>query len=511
MSDQLNFLVKPKADLDSELNIGFISAPTISPENTLGVLSTERYVSENQSGIFSFYFSPPGVKVKQATISINSPSFSINGETVFGFNQSFSSTEIVDNGVKISFLTNPIGLKNIVKTDGGCFLPVINNGTVWRFYRVPESEPSWSWLRKAGFNIGDELILCYTVPETFYNTTSFLNPNPPSECRLVSKVETVYASDSFTVFYSGELELVDKIQVNGVDTYTGPFYPNVDQLIKIDSKDKSIRLPNAVQADDKISIFYKEYAQSYLYTGFKFVDETNSISWRSLDLNPEYGREILDHTTSDPYPTSAALFNQVLLYCIPSAACKISYEIINAVDGNINLTLDFISAFQYNETSFVRHYVGISEENFDASIGSSVSFHNQWGVTPFGLDEYDSLGVGSVSSDQFATFLPSMLPIAKVILTGLSTPESFNLVDTRTIGGGLPKVFDNLQLKIQNKEDSIRDLWDLGNWPGNIVNEGGHVIINIPETTLTNYTKEEVEEVVKFYLPIGVSFEINYT
>lgn len=509
-----NLYYYPVIESEGTLPIGFFSPPKITPDNSLAILSTERYVIQNQSEFYTYLYSPSGLNVIQANSSVEYSGTVINSEVVGGFSIGSNSLNIKDGSVEFNWLNSPITFVGVNQSQDEGFHPLISTGMVWRFHQVSENEPEWSWLKKAGLQAGEEVFLGYSVPEAFYDSTNITDPTNFHTSRTTTWVEDISPIGPHLLKFTRNLKYLNSITINGTEYSENiPYYESSSLVRSIDLDSKIITLKRSLDPTDKVTINYEVYTDLYKYTGYKFVDENNDISWKTLDLNPSYGREIADQVTESIKPASVALFNQVLLYLIPVCFCKLQFSSTGPADSAIlNGTLTFDSAFNYNETHFVRHYIGETNEVFDTSLGlSSSDFYNYWGITPFGQASYDEIGPGLLVDDIFSNFLPSMMPIGKILLAGPGAITSINSVDLRRRGGGIPENYSIPALKGSGNEDNLRNLWDFGNWPGKLYHTGGSFTVTLAKSILDTHTQEEIEKLVDFYTPPGVNAIIEYT
>jgi hypothetical protein len=499
--------------------IAYSAVKPPTPSDWISSFFTERYVIQNAPGIYTFTHQPSSLSVKSATASYSFEGASLpeSGASKAGSFSGVSNFIKVSNGnLVFNVLNDPISISGVKILPGGAFSPVISKGIVWRFHTVTANEPPHSWLIRSGLKEGDDVLLGYTVPETHYRTLTapptssvLLGDNTAS---LATETESVAVLDSITLKYSGDLEYLKSITVNNNILFED--FLAVDQsnnwVKSINPKNKTITLNKAVDQESDVDIQYLTLPDKYTYTGFRGLDPGGNIIWYPCDLNPTYGRVIKDYLTGVDYPSSVALLNQVLLYLVPSCYLKLSFSQVS--EGVLDGSLTFESAFNYGETHFVRHHVGEIKEVFDEDLGQETdSFFNYWGVTPFNQAQYDEQGQAYIKDDIFSTFLPSMMPLVKFSLTGPDPQKVINLVDIRRKGGGLPEQFSQSTLNQHSSGlDYLRSFYDISIWEGDATIEGGHVTIQILNTVLNEFSKEQVEQMVKLHLPPGVSYSILY-
>lgn len=499
--------------------LSFVVGPKATPETSLAVFSTERYVAQNYSNLYTYSYAPSSLDVVSANATFDYVGTTVNGMygTIGAIHGKLAPLTVVDSTIKFKWLNSPITLQGVRKLDSGAFVVNVSAGTVWRFYRVSENEPVWSWLLKAGLVAGDEVFLGYTVPESRYaiGTTSAPTGDPlfgNTSARLRSFSEVVTPSSPTTISYNGDLNTLTRIEVGGTRIFDGRFFNNVSDPVveNIDTTAKVIHLRKSLDPDAKVTLTYLCYADYYEYHGYRGYDGNGSPRWYCCDLNPEHGHIIDDPTNQVSLPSSTALLRQVLIYLIPSCFMKLSFTVGGSSDFTGAFTFD--SAFNYGETHFVRHYIGETNEIFDEDLGILPSeFYNYWGVTPLNQAEYDELGNGALGDDVFASFLPSLMPLGKIMLAGPNGVRTVNRSDVRSRGGGVPDPYSATGLStIATGMDFLRGFYDLGIWAGKLRQDGGVVEVQIADSVLDTYTRDEVMQVVQMNVPPGVHVALKF-
>lgn len=82
-------------------------------------------------------------------------------------------------------------------------------------------------------------------------------------------------------------------------------------------------------------------------------------------------------------------------------------------------------------------------------------------------------------------------------------------IDVRVRGGGIRDA-ESLEPEIRNL------LWDVSDWDGALRSGAGHVVIHLPRELLDpnhplgGYTEQSVHEIVRKYLPAGITFDIEF-
>lgn len=499
--------------------ISFVVGPKATPETSLAVFSTERYVAQNYSNLYTYSYAPSSLDVVSAAASFDYAGTTVNGMygTIGAIHGKVAPLAVLNSTIQFKWLNSPITLQGVRKLDSGAFVVNVSAGTVWRFYRVSANEPVWSWLSKAGLVAGDEVFLGYTVPESRYALGTTAAPTGDAlygntSVRLRSFTEVVTPSSPTTISYHGDLESLTRIDVGGVRIFDGRFFNEIaDPTIEsIDTTAKVIKLRRSFDPDARVQLTYLTYADYYEYHGFRGYDPNGIPRWYCCDLNPEHGHIIDDPTNQVSIPTATALLKQVLIYLVPTCFMKLSFTV--GASSNFTGTFTFDSAYNYGETHFVRHYIGETNEIFDESLGILPStFYNYWGVTPLNQAEYDDLGSGALNDDVFASFLPSLMPLGKIMLTGPNGVRTVNRSDVRERGGGVPDPYSATGLSTAGTGiDMLRGFYDLGIWAGKLRQDGGVVEIQIAKTVLNTYTREEVEDVVQMNVPPGVHVALKF-
>jgi hypothetical protein len=518
MLNNINLFFGPSipANIDC-LPLSFISGAKATPNESVAYLSSERYVHQNYSTFYTYAFQPSGNVVTSATIEASYVGTTVNGTTsnMLDFDLPRGNALIKDGAIQFNSIHSPILVTGIQEGRTGAFYPVVKNGLVWRFYRVKDTEPDWSWLKKAGLVTGDEVLLIYTVPETRYGKEESIHSNEKflnNFVGLKERVEVPGISSPTTLKYFGDAYYITEIKVNGSNKFSGKF-SNGDSstfIRSVDHQSKTIHLKQGLNPEDKVQIKYIEYNQTYTYKGFTYQDSQGVRSYYPFDCNPEHGHYIGDSRDDTWKPSSLALLEQVLIYLIPSAFIHLTFSTPGS--GHFDGTLIFDSAFNYGETHFVRHYVGATTETFDLDLGILPdNWFNYWGRVPFSHRNWDAPGSESLNDDIFSEFLPSLMPLGKIILSAAQSFRSIEKADVRQRGGGVPEDFSQTGLDQQSDGlDQIRGMWDTSIWQGKLQQDGGSVDVKINKNVLETMSKEQVDETVRFMIPPGIHYEIKY-
>lgn len=525
--NRLNLLFGPSMPPDQEtLGLSFVAGPYLQPWSAIGLLSAERYVRENYDsvGIIDPFtraflledfdgFAPGDL----LTIHVSSEGAGLvsdaSGSLIGAFDWGTRTVAVTGGTWNFKVINNAITLDGISVSKANTWKPIIKPGIVWRFYRVPANEPQESWLTRSGLVPGDRVWLIYTVPEVTYGTktteeTSTTFPGSDVELNEVIEVANVQAPNK--IGFRGSIKVLTKIVVNGETKFTGVADTNSSEtgyIVSIDNELKTITIRDVVNPDDRIYITYLSYSEYYEYSGFYDYYENQ---WYPYDCNPEYGHWIGDAQTDTLLNSVDALNKQTSIYLIPSAYLSVSLTFAPTGSATVaDLQLEFVSAFTYGETSFVRHFVGQQTEDFDLSGAFIDASINTYSRARFGLEHYDA--PDSLGTDYFSVFVPAALPIAKIVLAAPASIHALVAADIRQRGGGVPIEWEPLGAKTEpDGIDELRSYFDLGIWEGKIIKEGGVVEIHIDKTILNDWTVKEIEEIVESQMLPGIAYTILY-
>lgn len=111
---------------------------------------------------------------------------------------------------------------------------------------------------------------------------------------------------------------------------------------------------------------------------------------------------------------------------------------------------------------------------------------------------------------------PAILLLANLYVSASSIVDNLTLVDTRHRGGGVePKSsIRNTTLNSTQKQEA-NSMWDISTWDGTPTLTNGKIIIKVPSTKLIEngglYTRDEIDEIIKRNLPVGIYPIVQYT
>lgn len=489
------------------VGLSFIAAPVLQPDSSIASLSAERYVRENYSHLNKFNIFDSSTVGDFINVTFAYPGTTFGGTYAnMGGYSGGGRVDLQEQGWNLETLHTPIKVKGLSITKAGSWAPLLEPGVVWRKHTIHSSESASSWLIRSGLNVGDEVYLIYTVPEHLYGitTTDSSTTFPGNTSNLRSMVEIVSVLNPHQLSYEGSVKVITSITVNDNEKFSGSYDGSVEDtyIRRLDDRLKIIDIKDSLLPDDIVKIQYLTYVDFYNYTGYRDYEN----KWYSFDANPEYGHFITDPADFTVKGASVCLQQQVTIYAIPSA-----YAILSTVAATGNylgdVDINFTSAYDYGETHFVRHIVGLPEEEIQAAEDSGPV--NTWGHAVFGKNYYDE-GVFS-EDDIFSTVIPSMMPLGRLVLAAPASVNSIASADIRLRGGGVPLDFPMAAVNTEATGlDYLRGLWDLGIVDGKAVKEGGVVEVEIDSSLLDTYTSDEIYKIVKDQVPLGVDVEIKY-
>lgn len=504
----LNLLFGPSMPPEMEvIGLSFIAAPVLQPDSSIASLSSERYVRENYSHLNQFTVFDSSSVGDYIGVSFIYPGTTFGGVYAnMGGNSGGGRIDLQEQGWALESLHSPIRVKGMSITRDGSWFPLIESGVVWRQHTIHTNESASSWLIRSGLEVGDEVYLIYTVPESRYGTKSTNSSNtfPGSGSQLKTVVEIASVVTPSQLSYEGNIKVLQGITVNGSSKFSGSYDGATEDtyIRRMDPLLKIIDLKDSLLPDDHVRLEYLTYMDSYTYSGYK--DYTGR--WYSFDGNPEYGHFINDPDDYILKASSACLLRQATIYLIPTAYVRAT---TTSGTGTYLGDVDFVftSAFDYGETHFVRHIIGQPDEEITADQDAGPI--NTWGHAVFGKNTYDQ-GVYS-SNDIFSTVVPSMMPLGRLVLAAPASVNSIAHADIRLRGGGVPLDFPMTAVNTEAEGlDKLRGFWDLGIVDGKAIKEGGVIVVEVDSSLLDTYTADEIYTTVKDQVPLGVDVEIKY-
>ena len=518
----MSLVFGPNVPIEMEsVGLSFISSTALQPDTSIASLSAERYVRQNYSHIEYLNLLPLAAKNQNVTVTVTGlgATNATLGLSSLGAFSSSGTVNVRDSGFTIPIMDSLIRVEGINISKGGSWLPEISAGYCVRPYTVTGSELDSSWLKRSftalgsGYvETGDDIYLIYNVPEVGYGTQNYgaqLTAWPGANVRLkpCRQVVSILAPD--TLGYDGSLKEINTITINGTVVFSGNYDGSVANtyILSIDHQLNQIKLNASLNPNDRVELAYLSYSQTYVYSGYR---DYNDI-WYALDVNPEWGHWTADPRVNELRPSADALLEQVTMYLLPTA-----YMIVKATkaeegdDPSYGGTVDirFVSAFNYGETHFVRHKVGgVADEALIERVSNGSV--NTWGYANFGVNRYDE--AVQTADDVFDSKQPYIMPLGRLALTAPASINSISVADVRQRGGGLPEDFPMVAVTAQEDGlDRLRGFFDLGNWDGKVVKEGGSIEVQIDSSALDTFDPTEVYEIVRAAVPPGIAFQIVY-
>ena len=127
----------------------------------------------------------------------------------------------------------------------------------------------------------------------------------------------------------------------------------------------------------------------------------------------------------------------------------------------------------------------------------------------FGRNYYDE--TGNEQGDIFSATIPSMLPLARVLIKAPASSSVVKHADIRIRGGGIPLDFDLTNLASEGSTlVDIAGYFDMGRNDGKAVQSGGVVTITIDPSVLDTFTDAQIQEIVQQRMAPGISYDIVY-
>lgn len=515
MRTSANFVFGPSIPASGidVVEVAFVSAPHMEPGISVAGLTMSRYVLENFPHVDEILIHSSAGSGSYASVGYFYGGTNFGGLLPSRVGQ-FSISDNVDlsgGDYKISVLNSPIRFLGFHISRAGSWHPLVSPGRVVRKYIVPPFEPETSWLIRSGLFPGDEVYLIYSLPEIAYRTLVTEGSSstfPGSGASLERIIEYGSVVGPSQIHFSYEMKVLYKIEVNGVVKFSGIYdgTKEVGYIRGIDQQKRIIDIADSLNPDDIVVLTYLSYPDFVSYHGYR--DYRNE--WYTFDANPESGHWIADPASEINIPSQTALVSECTLYLIPSAYMVITTTPVTGdPSGRVaDIAIQYVSAYDYGETHFLRHWVGRSVE--DIVPIQKKSTRNTWGHAVFGINVYDE-GIHSVV-DIFSRDVPSMLPIARIVLTAPASASAVQVADMRRRGGGVPMDFPMVAVSSLASEgvDKLRSHWDLGLWDGQMIKEGGVIEIKVSSSILEKFTKEEVEEQVRMRVPPGIYYVIHY-
>lgn len=367
----------------------------------------------------------------------------------------------------------------------------VRPGLAYVPYTVTPDEVSHSFVRRAGFSPGDQLVLVYTLPE-FARTQSASRNQRGLYVPYHYRTEPVNirngvfrVTERVLPWMDMTLYLPDGTSVSGRADGVGGVFRAGEY-----GREVTLLAPSLSGYSGSAVVRYAHYGYYYTYTGC-FYEDSGSPQPAVFNLSP-YGTDsaklsgpfIAQLMHEDPFHIySASPVNSLIgayLYLMPSRAILRS-------DFEAGDRTGVALPFPGYTGSYLRHALG--------------HFPLQ-----YGLDRLRRAVLNS-SGNVVAIYEMAALVLAWcTYMTPLGTAY-IDLLDIRFRGGGLPD---------GHQPPSPGAYWDMSDWDGDSVVGGGRAIVRLPRSLLEPapdrdaFTHEEILEIVHRYLPVGIDYEVEY-
>ena len=517
------FAFGPYLPLDRDrFGLSYVTPPALVSDNSAVVIASERYFPHNEAKMRSL------ILVSATTTTASMPYLLIShipapaaGILPAAVESTYFTDEWIEQTVggaadlTVSVLNQPISIQGVYTDESAGWGVGISPGLVWREHVVSSDEPSGSWIKRSGAAVGDSLILIYTVPEIAYGPSPSVGSSgttnlnfPGYQADLEEVTEIAHFVDARTLqLLSTPVVGISNLSINGVrrgdlsTLYTGSEVSSVFQAL--DPNTGVLALTVSVAPQDIATVTYLTPRQTYKYHGFRDY----SGLWYHLDLNPERGHYMSDEVSSGLVDSSAAASEGVLIYLVPSAYIVVStFQSSSGTDSYAaTAILDYRSAYSWGESHFIRHRKSASDIETVYTRGVKPA---HWGSFYFGVDRYSA---PTVDDYMILDFMPSAIPLGRILPSAGLSPDSASPVDVRVRGGGLPPQFAAASVVGSSGQVSrVKSWWDMANWDGPPVTIGGAAIVEIPSSVLSVYTAQDVDRIVQSRVPPGIRAIVRY-
>jgi hypothetical protein len=395
----------------------------------------------------------------------------------------------------------------------------IKDGVIVRHYVVRSSDRSWLTRH---FNVGDELVCFYSIPEILQ--IPYKNDSTSWEDARVLDVSGVVAevADERTI----QLPTTDLVEVYSLKLNDQELITSSSGILRIetdflteqapergpfstwDPVEGLLTLNRAVDDRDEIIVCYRY--REYLYTYEGYVDDSNV--YHDLDLNPSPG-----HTFDSGRVTAELLNIPIYLYLLPTAAYRYRDS-----GGNVDQQRRIMTGDRFHN-SFLRWEKTADPISVDDPVVSNVCLKRYvYGTSYFGSARFvdsvpvDTLTATSTGSTSLAN-LPSAIILAKLYVTSNAQIENVTVLDTRTRGGGITVATDPADVKLPGEtRREAETYWDISGWDGQPVPLGGVLLVELPAGILSGtnnypeFTQDEIEAIVRQHVAAGIRVVIRY-
>jgi hypothetical protein len=312
----------------------------------------------------AFNFSNPSTTQARITFKFRATNVGIETVSLVPFTAAASGTSVTtvspsgSSTTKVYSLSNKISIDGMYQDETGAWRLLIKDGMFQRNFTMSSLEPSGSWLRSAGYNDGDNLVLIYTVPE--YNLGVQWMPSDSSN--ILKHYQKVYRQRCLTsdprtlILGNSNIAYITEILINGNLVVTGNTgssgsiqsllsqYPNI--INSIDTDKGTITFVQGINDRDIVEVTYYYMSSRYIYTGY-----FDGSAWRDLDLNPGAGHRYNFGVDGNGQAGYTLVNNPVVVYLLPTAAYYASGDVTGNYAYNTALSLPS----ETRPSSFVRH------------------------------------------------------------------------------------------------------------------------------------------------------------
>ena len=511
---QLNFGGVP-ADVNNAVGLSFISSPAMQPDTSVAVLETYKFPKENKSTLRTYGFFQE-IQGQQAHLRIQYAGTTLLAQTTnlgaWTLSDVLYSLNVGGDAIDLTAVNTPITTTGIKVTRAESWGIGITPGVIFRSYVVPAYEQSSVWFRTGALasktTPGTKCLLIYSTPECFYPAKLGASSAvfPGSDGRYRATTEKAATGGPNRITFSGDIAVLTSIKVNGTSKYSGSYDGSAsDSTIKtLNSELKYIDVSFSLAPDDVITLGYYTYLSEYTYLGFR---DGQAGGYYCFDCNPEYGHFIADDRYNQIRASSDALAEQITVYAVPSAIALFTVEPPASGDDLPTAVVTFYSAYDFGESHFIRHAIGHQDEIISPRISEGPL--NTFGFAVFGRNYYDE--TGNEQGDIFSATIPSMLPLARVLIKAPASSSVVKHADIRIRGGGIPLDFDLTNLASEGSTlVDIAGYFDMGRNDGKAVQSGGVVTITIDPSVLDTFTDAQIQEIVQQRMAPGISYDIVY-
>lgn len=533
MSDVLRFARRVP---DEGAGLAWIEMPPLDPAGNISLVEVGKYVAENRDKVWDQALGSDVVGLAVTTTAVTgniyrttynpapSGGSPISSGVATYISTRGATTAVSPSGFIVENFTTQIRVLPPVENRIGVWRLRIQDGLVKRDYTLRSVDSSWL---SQIFNVGDQLVVYYSVPEISY--IPYMSEGPSGSIYRDYRVLDVSGAlaeilDEHTIqLPTGDLVEVLALTVNGnavITSSSGQLFveggiqpsqvPPRGPFTAWDPLGGVLTLSRTLQEEDQVLVNYRYREFLYLYEGYPDDNGT----FHNLNFSPFPG-----HSYDSGRPTTELLNIPVYLYLLPTAA----YRVRNAA-GVVDQERKLYSGLRWHK-SFLRWErtaasIEVNEAPFEShlSLRRSTFGFDYWDVAEFADNiPVDNLPTTSTTGGSGLAYLPSALVLAKVYLTSNAQIENVDVIDTRLRGGGIPDSV-NVEDPILPGETrrEIETYWDISGWDGQPVPLAGVLVVELPSAILTGdnglpqFTQQEIVEIVRQHVAAGVKVVVKY-